>query len=163
MAHRDPRRLSRRQFAVLGTQIAGAVVAVLLGIPIVGFLISPLFRQQQVVWRKVGDISGVPDGEPTKFEVAFPLDAWTTAESNLAVYVVKSGGDTRIFSNVCSHMQCPVRWDSALHQFLCPCHGGLYDINGTNVGGPPPKPLPQYVHRIDGTTLFVQNRFTEEL
>src|SRR5438309_8224380 len=71
MAHRDPRRLSRRQFGLLGTQVSGAVVAVLLGIPIVGFLISPLFRQQQVVWRKVGDISGVADGEPTKFEVAF--------------------------------------------------------------------------------------------
>src|SRR3979490_1250505 len=101
MARRDPRRLTRRQLAVLGTQGSGAVVAVLLGIPIIGFLISPLFRQQQVVWRKVGDISGVPDGEPTKYDVAFPLDAWTTAESNLAVYVVKSGGNTRVFSNVC--------------------------------------------------------------
>src|SRR5207248_9520381 len=94
MAHRDPRRLSRRQFGLLGTQVSGAVVAVLLGIPIVGFLISPLFRQQQVVWRKVGDISGVADGEPTKFEVAFPQDVWTTAEENLAVYVVKSGDNT---------------------------------------------------------------------
>lgn len=163
MAHRDPRRLSRRQFAVLGTQVAGALVGVLLGIPIIGFLLSPLFRQQPVVWRKVGDISGVPDAEPTKFEVAFPLDAWTDTEANLAVYVVKNNGSYKIFSNVCTHMQCPVRWESALHQFLCPCHGGLYDINGGNVGGPPPKPLPQYVHRLDGTTLFVQNRFTEEI
>jgi menaquinol-cytochrome c reductase iron-sulfur subunit len=163
MARRDPRRLSRRQFGVLGTQVSGAVVAVLLGIPIVGFLLSPLFRRQDVVWRKVGDIATVPDAAPTKFEVAFPQDVWTTAEENLAVYVVKSGAQTRVFSNVCSHMQCPVRWDPALHQFLCPCHGGLYDINGLNVGGPPPKPLPQYVHRIDGTTLFVQNRFTEEI
>ena len=163
MAHRDPRRLSRRQFGLLGTQVSGAVVAVLLGIPIVGFLISPLFRQQQVVWRKVGDIAGVPDGEPTKFEVAFPQDVWTTAEENLAVYVVKAGNNTKVFSNVCTHMQCPVRWEVALRQFLCPCHGGLYDINGLNVGGPPPKPLPQYVHRIDGTTLFVENRFTEEI
>jgi menaquinol-cytochrome c reductase iron-sulfur subunit len=163
MARRNPRRLSRRQFGVLGTQVAGAVVAVLLGIPIVGFLISPLFRRQDVVWRQVGDIAGVADGEPTKFEVAFPLDAWTSAEANLAVYVVKSGAQTKVFSNVCSHMQCPVRWDTGLHQFLCPCHGGLYDINGLNVGGPPPKPLPQYVHRIDGTTLYVQNRYTEEI
>ena len=163
MARRNPRRLSRRQFGVLGTQVAGALVGVLLGIPIVGFLISPLFRRQDVVWRQVGDISGVPDGEPTKFEVAFPQDVWTTAEENLAVYVVKSGEQTRIFSNVCTHMQCPVRWDPALHQFLCPCHGGLYDINGLNVGGPPPKPLPQYVNRIDGTTLYVQNQFTEEI
>jgi len=34
---------------------------------------------------------------------------------------------------------------------------------GQNVGGPPPKPLPEYVHRIDGTTLYIQNRFTEEI
>lgn len=163
MGHRDPRRLSRRQFGVLGTQVSGAVIAVLLGIPIVGFLISPLFRQQQAVWRKVGDIAGVPDGEPTKFEVAFPQDVWTTAEENLAVYVVKAGNDTKVFSNVCTHMQCPVRWQADLGQFLCPCHGGLYDITGKNVGGPPPKPLPQYVHRIDGTTLFIQNSFTESL
>ena len=163
MAHRDPRRLSRRQFGLLGTQVSGAVVAVLLGIPIVGFLISPLFRQQQVVWRKVGDISAVPDGEPTKFEVAFPQDVWTTAEENLAVYVVKAGNNTKVFSNVCTHMQCPVRWQADLGQFLCPCHGGLYDITGKNIGGPPPKPLPQYVHRIDGTTLFIQNSFTESL
>ena len=163
MAHPEPPRLSRRQFDILGTQVAGAIVALLLGIPIIGFLLSPLFRQQQAVWRKVGDISGVPNGEPTKFEVAFPQDAWTSAENKLAVYVVKNGENTKVFSTVCTHMQCPVRWATTLRQFLCPCHGGLYDMNGSNVGGPPPKPLPQYVHRIDGTTLFVQNRFTEEI
>jgi len=29
--------------------------------------------------------------------------------------------------------------------------------------GPPPKPLPEYVHRIDGTTLYIENRFTEDI
>src|SRR3981081_1841013 len=124
MAHRAPRRLSRRQFGVLGTQVSGAVIAVLLGIPIVGFLISPLFRQHQAVWRKVGDTAGGHAGEPTKFEVAFPQDVWTTAEENLAVYVVKSGDNTRVFSNVCTHMQCPVRWETALHQCRSRCTCG---------------------------------------
>ena len=163
MARRDPRRLSRRQFAFLGTQAVGAVVTVLLGIPIVGFILSPLFHRQLVVWRQVGDISAVPDRQPTKFEVAFPLDEWTSTNVNLAVYVVKINSQTLVFSNVCTHMQCPVRWQSDLGQFLCPCHGGLYDITGKNVGGPPPKPLPQYVNRIDGTTLFIQNSFTESI
>lgn len=163
MAPLDPRRLSRRQFAVLGTQVAGALVTVLLGIPIVGFLISPLFRRQEVVWRAVGDIANVPEVEPTKFIVSFPQNAWPVPDVNEAVYVVKINNRIRALSNVCSHMQCPVRWDATLHQFLCPCHGGLYDITGNNVGGPPPKPLPEYVHRIDGTTLFVQNRFTESI
>jgi Rieske Fe-S protein len=111
----------------------------------------------------VGDISSVPEAQPTKFEVSFPQQAWTAVDIKAAVYVVKRNGNYRVFSNVCSHMQCPVRWESALSQFLCPCHGGLYDMNGTNVGGPPPKPLPQFVHRIDGTTLYVQNRFTESI
>src|SRR2546427_115109 len=109
MARRDSRRLSRRQFALLGTQVAGAVVTVLLGIPIVGFILSPIFRREQAVWREVGDIADVPDRQPTKFEVAFPLGEWTNASVNLAVYVVKINADYRIFSNVCTHMQCPVR------------------------------------------------------
>ena len=163
MAHRDPRRLTRRQFDLLGTQAVGAIVAVLLGIPIVGFIISPLFRRQPVYEAMVGDISGVPEAVPTKFTVSFPTGDWSTASVNAAVYVVKQKNSYRIFSNVCTHMQCPVHWDDALRQFLCPCHGGLYDITGQNVGGPPPKPLPQYVHRIEGTTLYIENRFTETI
>ena len=111
----------------------------------------------------MGDVGGLPDRQPTKFMVSFPQDEWTTASENLAVYVVKINNNYLIFSNVCTHMQCPVRWQADLEQFLCPCHGGLYDITGKNIGGPPPKPLPQYVHRIDGTTLFIQNSFTESL
>jgi menaquinol-cytochrome c reductase iron-sulfur subunit len=163
MAHREPRRLSRRQFALLGTQLVGATVTLLLGIPIVGFILSPLFRRLPVYEAKVGDISGVPDGEPTKFTVTFPEGDWTSSTVRAAVYVVKQNGSYKIFSNTCTHMECPVHWDDALRQFLCPCHGGLYDINGNNVGGPPPKPLPQYVHRIDGTTLYIQDRYTESI
>ena len=163
MAHLDPRRLTRRQFGLLGTQVAGAVVAVLLGIPIVGFILSPLFRRQPVSEATVGDISGVPEAEPTKFTVTFPAGEWSAARVNAAVYVVRQNDSYKIFSNTCTHMECPVHWDDSLHQFLCPCHGGLYDIDGQNVGGPPPKPLPQYVHRIDGTTLYIENRFTETI
>jgi menaquinol-cytochrome c reductase iron-sulfur subunit len=163
MAPPEPRRLTRRQFGVLGTQVAGAVVSLLLAVPIIGFILSPLFRSQPVVWRKVGDISGVPEDQPTKFEVSFPQNAWPVPEVKAAVYVVRRGSSTIILSNTCTHMECPVRWDQALHQFLCPCHGGLYDITGKNVGGPPPKPLPQFVHRIDGSTLYVQNKFNEEI
>jgi menaquinol-cytochrome c reductase iron-sulfur subunit len=163
MARHEPRRLSRRQFALLGTQVAGAVVAVLLGIPIIGFILSPLFRREALYEAKVGDISGVPNAQPTKFVVQFPAGDWSTSKVNATVYVVKQNDEYRALSNVCSHMECPVHWDEALHQFLCPCHGGLYDINGQNVGGPPPKPLPEYVHRVDGTTLYIKNRFTESI
>lgn len=163
MALHDPRRLSRRQFARLGTQVAGAIVAVLLGIPIVGFLISPLFRSRAVAEASVGDISDVPDNKPTRFVVQFPAGDWSTAKVRATVYVVKHDGNVKALSNTCTHMQCPVHWDENLNQFLCPCHGGLYNIDGGNIGGPPPKPLPEYVHRLDGNNLYVENQFTETI
>jgi Rieske Fe-S protein len=72
-------------------------------------------------------------------------------------------------SNICSHMQCDVHWDQQLGQFLCPCHGGLYNIEGANIGGPPPQPLPQWIHRVtvDPQTnqhmLEIQNSLNESI
>jgi Rieske Fe-S protein len=86
------------------------------------------------------------------------------------VYVVKmSSGELLAFSNTCTHMQCNVHWDPQLGQYLCPCNGGLYDIRGNNIGGPPPSPLPEWVHRtyVDAgsgrTVLEVQNQFNENI
>ena len=166
MAHNP--EISRRRFAVLGTQVVGAGVTIMLGVPIVGFLLSPLFRSREITEIAVGTITGVPLNTPTKFEFAFtPQSAWPAPQPNYAIYVVRYGqgfGQTRVFSNVCSHMQCPVRWEPTLNLFLCPCHGGLYNLEGTNVGGPPPKPLPQWVHRIDSNgILYVTNQLDEQI
>jgi Rieske Fe-S protein len=52
-----------------------------------------------------------------------------------------------VLSNSCAHLGCPVRWlvDAEGHgEFLCPCHGGIYDINGNWVGGPPPRGMYRY-------------------
>lgn len=157
-------RLTRRQFAVAGTQVVAGVVTVALGVPIAGFLVSPLFRRQPVVEREVGYVGDVSGLDPEKFIVTFPQNAWPVPDVSVAVYVVRVGDGFKALSNVCSHMQCPVRWVHDLGQFLCPCHGGLYDRTGLNIGGPPPKPLPEYVHRItaDGI-LYIQNRFTEQI
>ncbi len=53
-----------------------------------------------------------------------------------------------VLSNSCAHLGCPVRWlinTDGHGEFLCPCHGGLYDINGAYVGGPPPRGMYRYV------------------
>ena len=48
-----------------------------------------------------------------------------------------------VMSSSCAHLGCPVRWlvREGEGLFLCPCHGGLYDINGGYAGGPPPRGL----------------------
>jgi menaquinol-cytochrome c reductase iron-sulfur subunit len=160
--------VSRRRFAVLGTQVVGAGVALMLGVPIVGFLLNPIFRTRIITEHTVGYIGNVPLDTPTPFEFPFnPQSSWQAPLPDYLIYVVRFGDavdQVRVFSNICSHMQCPVRWQPELKLFLCPCHGGLYDLRGTNVGGPPPKPLPQWQHRVDQDgILYVTNRLTEQI
>jgi menaquinol-cytochrome c reductase iron-sulfur subunit len=39
--------------------------------------------------------------------------------------------------------------------FLCPCHGGVYNEDGSVAGGPPPRALTQYPVRVeDGNVLL---------
>jgi Rieske Fe-S protein len=33
---------------------------------------------------------------------------------------------------------------------FCACHEGVYDLNGRNVSGPPPRPLEQYKVTLRG-------------
>jgi Rieske Fe-S protein len=37
----------------------------------------------------------------------------------------------------------------------CACHNGLYDLNGKNIMGPPPKPLEAYVVNVKGDQIVV--------
>ncbi|MDQ6748082.1 MAG: ubiquinol-cytochrome c reductase iron-sulfur subunit [Candidatus Dormibacteraeota bacterium] len=157
--------ITRRRFAVLGTTVSGALVSLTLGIPIVGYLASPLFaRRDPLVERLVGPVRNLPEGQPVRFVVLFPQNAWPVNEEEHTVFVVRHGDQYEVFANTCTHMQCPVRFQKDLNQFLCPCHGGLYDLHGQNVGGPPPKPLPRYTHRIDALgDLYIKNQLDEEI
>ncbi len=145
----------------------GAGTALLIGAPIVGSVLSPLFVKRKTAWVMVADIASVAVGVPTAYVVNLPIDeGWQVPPVPRTVYVVKlnlTGAVELItLSNVCTHMQCDVHWDVNLKQFLCPCHGGLYSINGTNIGGPPPWPLFRYEHKLVGSTLYVRNVLTGE-
>lgn len=58
-------------------------------------------------------------------------------------------GDLRVFKGVCSHADCNVSWRSANNDFFCACHEGRYDEFGTNIQGPPPRPLTKLFLRIE--------------
>src|SRR5690242_9404595 len=47
-------------------------------------------------------------------------------------------------SRVCTHLGCLVDYQKDKSRFLCPCHGGTYDLTGNVTSGPPPKPLQQF-------------------
>ena len=69
-----------------------------------------------------------------------------------------------VLSNSCAHLGCPVRWlvnTDGEGEFLCPCHGGIYDINGGWVGGPPPRGMYHYtkVKVEEDGKLYVKHEY----
>ncbi|MFN2451657.1 MAG: ubiquinol-cytochrome c reductase iron-sulfur subunit [Candidatus Dormibacteria bacterium] len=164
------RPVNRRNFMKLGTGAGVGFIGTLLSIPAIGFVLSPLFQRTRLSWVTVGPIDDIPLNSPTALVTQVPTGTgWPTPAVPRVVYVVRTSQTEVIaLSNVCSHMQCDVHFDKQLDQFLCPCHGGLYDKRGINVGGPPPAPLPQWVQRVrvddqGRHILEIQNQFTTKV
>ena len=61
-----------------------------------------------------------------------------------AVLVIHTSSGFKAFSAICTHLGCLVGWDDKGHKIVCPCHAGVYDLDGKVVAGPPPKALPTY-------------------
>jgi Rieske Fe-S protein len=71
------------------------------------------------------------------------------------ILVKTAAGDVRAFSATCTHLDCTVQYREDTQQIWCACHNGHYDLNGKNIGGPPPRPLEQYVVNLRGDEIVV--------
>lgn len=55
---------------------------------------------------------------------------------------------------VCTHLGCIPLYKPSEKEFLCPCHGGKFTIDGINVEGtPPPRPFDIPPFKVEGMTL----------
>lgn len=59
------------------------------------------------------------------------------------------------FSRTCTHLGCLVEYSKNNLKFICPCHAGIYDLDGNVVSGPPPKPLTAIPLKIEGETIII--------
>jgi len=60
-------------------------------------------------------------------------------------------GEVKAFNAVCTHLECTVEYRHAKADIFCNCHDGVYNLNGRNVSGPPPRPLEEYKVTLRGT------------
>ena len=75
-----------------------------------------------------------------------------------ALLLMTTEGEYRALSAVCTHLSCTVQYRNDLHQIWCACHNGLYDINGRNISGPPPRPLEAFQVHIRGDEIVVSRK-----
>lgn len=145
-----PATLKRRRFLSRVSIALSAGVAAVMGLPVIGFLLSPLTRRSPREWRPVGPVDGFRVGETVsvRFEDATPLP-WAGVTARTAAWLRRDDeAHFTAFTVHCTHLGCPVRWVADAKLFLCPCHGGVYYADGTVSAGPPPRPLPQYPVRV---------------
>jgi cytochrome b6-f complex iron-sulfur subunit len=61
-----------------------------------------------------------------------------------------STDDLRAFNAICTHVACTVKYRPTEGDIFCNCHDGVYDLDGRNVSGPPPRPLEIYKVTLRG-------------
>jgi menaquinol-cytochrome c reductase iron-sulfur subunit len=149
----------RRRFLSRLSLALSGVGALLLGVPVVGFLLGPLLRRQPLRWSAVGPVADYRLGETIQAVVIDPSSlAWAGLASRTAVWLRRTAPEEFIaFSVNCTHLGCPVRWLADAKLFLCPCHGGVFYEDGSVAAGPPEHPLIRYPVRVRGGQVEVQS------
>jgi menaquinol-cytochrome c reductase iron-sulfur subunit len=142
--------VSRRNFFTKLCIALSGVCGLILGVPLVGFIVAPLFRKVPDQWITLGKTGDFQVGKTVNvgFTDASPL-AWAGITAKNAAWLRRASQTEFIaFSVNCTHLGCPVRWLPEAELFMCPCHGGVYYKDGTVAAGPPPKPLIRYQVRV---------------
>lgn len=151
-------RVSRRGFFERMVVAIGGAFTILIAVPLVGYLFAPFAVARQRQFVRVCSLNEIDSLTPKEFPVSFTrVDSYAPYQEIRGVFVIRRGAEVLAFSNVCTHMECSVRWIDWRQQILCPCHGGLYDRWGQLMGGPPAHSLPLYVTKIENGDLYVSD------
>ncbi len=125
----------------LGTVLGGFVVY-----PLARYLVPP--RIPEATTRRV--TAAKKDELAPGQSKTFPFG------SQPGILIRDADGNYRALSAVCTHLGCTVQYRAGDRVIWCPCHNGVYDLEGRNVSGPPPAPLERYVVHVEGSDVIVE-------
>ena len=153
-----PEPTSRRNFLFRLALAGNAVAAMLVGIPVLGYLLAPVRRLAEQAWIPLGPLGSFPSGETRLATYRNPFsEAWDGKTADVVCWVRRISEDTfQVFAINCAHLGCPVNWREGADLFLCPCHGGVYYADGSRASGPPPRGLYEYVYKMEDGQLWVR-------
>ena len=113
----------------------------------------------------IGGVIFLESCKKDKVKVPFTLDLTQSENSALntsggskasnGVVIVNAGGTFTAVAERCTHSGCSVAYNQSSNEFVCPCHNGIFDINGSVVSGPPPSALKKYSVTQNGNILTV--------
>jgi cytochrome b6-f complex iron-sulfur subunit len=131
MVDRMRRKVTNWLVGLSGTAL-GAVILY----PVTKFLTPPLTDEAMTSLVDAGAVN-----DPEFLDKRFKIIRFG---SDPVIVLRVAENDFRAFSAVCTHLDCIVDFRKDRNLIWCWCHNGIYDLNGINIGGPPPRPLPPY-------------------
>jgi menaquinol-cytochrome c reductase iron-sulfur subunit len=157
--------MTRRRAFSVGVQALGGVAGAIVVLPVVGFSLAPLFEKGEETWEAVGPAEDFV--AETYKPVVFTIVPGIGEAGKTTAYVRRGSSDLGedpdsfvAMSTRCAHAGCPVRFVAAAGNFICPCHGGVYDFEGKVIGGPPVRPLDRFQTRVRGGQLELGPRYS---
>ena len=176
-------RFPRNVFLERTTLGLGVLIGVGVTAPVVGFAVAPTFIEQADPQVDLGPYADFPEG--TYMITTFRGNSTEGQVSERTAFVRNNGLKDdelsfTIISNRCVHLGCPTQpagptgepqeytaaeqpvrvTETAPANFVCPCHGGAYDLEGNVVSGPPVRALDRYRYSIVDGNLVLGKRFS---
>lgn len=158
----DSHEVKRRDFVNIVVAFIAALIGVIIGIPAIGYLISPATKiRREEAWIPLGPLDAYPLDLPTLFSYTrTKINGWEKTVNSFGAYVWRYGtGDSEVnvYSNMCTHLSCRVTWRDDIDVYFCPCHDGRFDKEGEVVAGPPPEPLYEFETKVEEGTLLIKH------
>jgi Rieske Fe-S protein len=149
---------TRRDFLLKLGVVLNTVAALMIGLPIIGFIFSTLIKRTPRVWVSLGPTSQFPEGATRLKSYDTPYRRAVDGPTGIINCWVRRVAEDkfRIFAANCTHLGCPVRWFEESQLFLCPCHGGAFYADGEHAAGPPPRALYEYEYKIEKGELLIK-------
>ena len=148
---------SRRSFLVRLIQGVHATMAATLAYILGSAVLAPSLTRREPMWLTAGDMAALTDGEPLSVTLRIARqDGATEAVDRRVVFLIRSGDAVKALDSTCTHLGCRTRVNPEARQIECPCHGGVYDLQGQVIAGPPPQALRELPARVDGSRVQVQ-------
>jgi Rieske Fe-S protein len=157
--------MTRRTVFGLGVQAVGGVAVGVIALPVVGFAVAPIFDNPEEHWEGVGPPDDFSSDTYRQAVITETVGIGDTGKTT--VYIRQGSSDLDedpsefvAISTRCAHLGCPVRFVRAAGNFICPCHGGVYDFEGKVIGGPPVRPLDRFQTRVQAGQLEIGPRYS---
>jgi len=143
-----PSAAGRRDF--LKYLLGGSLIAWLASVlyPVFAYLKPPKQGEVEVSSVKGGKLSEIEkdSGRIVKFG------------TKPVILIRTASGELRAFSATCTHLDCTVQFKKDAGIIWCACHNGQYDLNGRNIGGPPPRPLEEYRVIVQAEEVLISKK-----